>query len=245
MKVVVPFAFVLTMLAACHAKADNFRIGYYDTADAPFVIIGKNGPVGIFPDVMAAIVKLTGDTLDQRYFPVKRIFKSFEDGLLDIEVGVNPKWRANSRVPGVYSKAFGTAKAVLCYRPGEVKTHQEVSDFYGQKIGLIVGYSYPQFDEAFANGHIQRADIHSNTSLLLMLKAKRFDQIILGTYVRQYWAKVDPESFACAEGRMIDESDMMLRLNPGKAAALPRLNAAIDALKKNGELNAIFKRYMH
>lgn len=79
----------------------------------------------------------------------------------------------------------------------------------------------------------------------MMLKAQRFDQIIISIYVKQYWEKQDPARYACEEGRVIDENEMMLRLHPDKADALPRLNAAIEALKKSGEMDAIFRRYTH
>lgn len=235
--------FAVSVLMASPAMADTFRIAYYEGGDAPFVLVGPKGPSGIFPDLMAAIVRLSGDKLDQQYLPMRRLLKSFEDGQLDIEVGANPKWRANSTVPGVYSMAFGLPKAVLCFRPGEVPKKQAVSDFYGQKIGVISGYSYPEFEAAFATEQIQRADIFNSPNLLLTLKAKRFDQIIISSYVRQYWTKIDAKRYACDEGRMIDESEMMLRIHPSRATALPRLNAAIATLKKSGELDAIFRRH--
>lgn len=239
---------IVAMLAgplASAARAETFRIAYYDGGDVPFVITGKDAPAGIFPDLMAAIARQTGDKLEEKFLPIRRILKSFEDGTLDIEVGANPKWRATSSVPGLYSKAFGSARAVLCYRRGGVKPAQAVSDFYGQSIGLIAGYNYPEFDDAFAQGKIRREDIPNSPSLLMMLKAQRFDQIIISIYVKQYWEKQDPARYACEEGRVIDENEMMLRLHPDKADALPRLNAAIEALKKSGEMDAIFRRYTH
>ncbi|WP_422989620.1 substrate-binding periplasmic protein [Undibacterium sp. Ji50W] len=237
--------FAVSVLIASPAMADTFRIAYYEGGDAPFVLVGDKGPSGIFPDLMAAIVRLSGDKLDQQYLPMRRLLKSFEDGQLDIEVGANPKWRSNSSLPGLYSLSFGLPRAVLCFRPGEAPKKQAVSDFFGQKIGVISGYFYPEFEAAFASGDIQRADIFNSPNLLLTLKAKRFDQIIISNYVRQYWTKVDAQRYACDEGRMIDESEMMLRVHPSRAAALPRLNAAITALKKSGELDAIFRRYTH
>ncbi|MBI3731175.1 MAG: transporter substrate-binding domain-containing protein [Burkholderiales bacterium] len=235
--------FAATVLVASPAMADTFRIAYNEGGDAPFVMLDKRGPRGIFPDLMSAIVKLSGDKLEQRYLPMRRLLKSFEDGQLDIEVGANPKWRSSSLVPGVYSIAFGLPRAVLCFRPGETPKAQAVTDFYGQKVGVISGYSYPEFEAAFASGKIQREDIFNSPNLLLTLRAKRFDQIIISNYVRQYWTKVDAQRYACDEGRMIDESEMMLRVHPSKADALPRLNAAIATLKKSGELDAIFRRY--
>ncbi len=237
------WVFAATMLVLLPAKANTFRIAYYEGGDAPFVLLDKTGPRGIFPDLMAAIVRLSGDKLDQRYLPMRRLLKSFEDGQLDIEVGANPKWRSSSPVPGVYSITFGLPRAVLCFRPGEAPKEQALTDFYGQKVGVISGYSYPEFDAAFASGKIQREDIFNSPNLLLTLRAKRFDQIIISNYVRQYWTRVDPQRYACDEGRMIDESEMMLRVHPSKADALPRLNAAIATLKKSGELDAIFRRY--
>ncbi|MFZ6847863.1 substrate-binding periplasmic protein [Undibacterium sp. RuRC25W] len=224
------------------AKSETFRIAYYDGGDAPFVYTTAGKVTGIFPEVMSAIAHQSGDQLEEQVLPIKRVLQAFEMGITDIEVGVNPKWRSTSSVPGLYSDPFVTVNDILCYRPGERRKHESVTSFKGETIGVIANYSHPEFDASFANGSIKRADIYTNPSLLTMLKANRFNQIIISQYVKQYWTKVDAGKYNCEEGRYVQSSDIMLRVHPSKAHALPRLNAAIEALKKNGELNAILKR---
>jgi len=237
--------FLVAMWISIDSHAETFRVAYYDGGDAPFSYTLNGQLIGIFPDLMAAIARQSGDQLENQALPMKRLLNAFESGLLDIEVGVNPKWRSTSLTPGAYSDAFLLVNDVLCYRVGKRKKNENISNFLGETIGVIANYSYPEFDAAFAKGSIKRADIFTNTSLLVMLKAMRFDQIIISQYVKQYWAKTDPDKYNCEEGRVVESRSIMLRVHPTKAYAVMRFNAAINTLKKNGELDAILRRYIN
>ncbi|MFZ6862427.1 substrate-binding periplasmic protein [Undibacterium sp. Ji67W] len=234
--------FFTTISLCLQVNAETFRVAYYDGGDVPFVQTTNGRVYGIFPELMAAIAQKSGDQIEVQALPIKRLLNAFEIGSIDIEVGVNPKWRSASLVPGIYSDPFLVVSDILCYRFGEVKKNERIADFSGDTIGVIANYSYPEFDPAFTSGLIKRADAFTNPNLLTMLKAKRFDQIIISQYVKQYWAKSDPAKYNCEEGRIVESSEVMLRVHPSKASALPRLNAAIESLKKSGELDAIIKR---
>lgn len=234
----------ITWVLACTAEAETLRVAYFEQGDIPYVIREGKGGKGIFPDLMSAIARETGDTLDVRFMPNARIQGEFDQGYLDIEVGANPVWRKEAKVPGLYSEPFGLARTVLCYRHGVMPSQESVMAFAGQRIGTIAGFHYPEFDAAFSSGVIQRENVDNHRRLLLMLNAHRFDQIFISKHIKDYWIGQDSARYGCTEGRTVDQGAMMLRLHPARANVLPRLNAAIATLRKSGELDAIFKRYI-
>lgn len=224
-------------------QAETLRVAYFEQGDVPFVIRDGSKGKGIFPDLMAAIARVNGDTLSVRFLPNARIQGEFDQGLLDLEVGANPAWRKEAKVPGLYSISFGLARTVLCYRLGVHRTKDQVEDFAGERIGTIAGYHYPEFEAAFNSHLVSRENVDNPRNLLLMLNAKRFKQVFVSKQVKDYWQAQDRASYGCLEGRTVDQAEMMIRVHPARSNILPKLNAAIESLRKSGELDAIFRRY--
>ena len=71
----------------------------------------------VYRDALEQISRLSGIRFDIEYFPAQRTQQLFEVGRLDVEVGVNPGWRALSPVGGFYSQPLGELGYQLCLRP--------------------------------------------------------------------------------------------------------------------------------
>jgi ABC-type amino acid transport substrate-binding protein len=228
---------------AWQAHADTFRVGIFEAGDQPFSFRQGSPQSGIYPDLIQAIARESGDKIELVYVPAARLLRMFEARQLDIEIGANPAWRTQSPIKTVYSKSFSTAREILCFRQGEAKPGDRGEDFPGYEIGVQAGYVYPRFEAAFQTGMVQRKDTYNAEQLLRMLRANRVSAIILSKYAAEYYAKLDPVQYGCQAGAITDEADEMLRLPVEKADALPRINAAIEKLKRTGELKAIYARY--
>ncbi len=225
------------------AAAELFRVGIFAAGDQPFSFPPGGPRAGIYPDLIRAIAKESGDQIELVYVPAARLLRMFELGELDIEIGANPAWRKNSPIKSVYSDSYGTAIEILCFYPGQSKPGDRGEDFPGWEIGVQGGYVYPRFEQAFAKGTVKRRDTNSAEHALRMLRAQRFSAVIVSKYAIQYYNRENPTQYECEPGPVTDQADEMLRLPATKAAALPRLNAAIAKLKKDGTISAIYARY--
>ncbi len=237
---------VLTLVALATAgplHAETFRVGIFASGDRPFSFPPGSPQPGIYPELIHAIARESGFKIELVYVPAARLLRMFEIGELDIEIGANPAWRKNSPMKSVYSDSYATAYEILCFRPGEAKPGNHARDFPGYDIGVQAGYWYPNFEQAFAEGKVKRRDTNNAEQLLKMLHAKRFPAIIVSKYAADFYRKEDPVHYNCEQGAITDQAQEMLRLPATRANALPRLNAAIAKLKKNGEINAIYARY--
>lgn len=225
------------------ASAEYFRVGIFAMGDQPFSFPPGSARAGIYPDLIRAIAKESGDQIELVYVPAARLLRMFELGELDIEIGANPAWRKNSPIKSVYSDSYGTAIEILCFYPGQSKPGDKGEDFPGWEIGVQTGYFYPRFEQAFAKGTVKRRDTNNAGHALRMLRAKRFSAVIVSKYAAEYYRKESPAQYECEPGPVTDQAEEMLRLPASRAAALPRLNAAIARLKKNGTIDAIYARY--
>jgi ABC-type amino acid transport substrate-binding protein len=233
----------LLCFAPLLVRADTFRVGIFAAGDQPFSFPPGSPQAGIYPDLIRAIAKASGDQIDLIYVPAARLLKMFELGELDIEIGANPAWRKNSPIQSVYSDSYGTAYEILCFYPGQAKPGDRGEDFPGWEIGVQTGYFYPRFEKAFANGTLKRRDTNNAGHALRMLRAKRFLAVIVSKYAVEYYIKESPTQYGCEPGPVTDQAQEMLRLPASKASALPRLNAAIAKLKKDGTISAIYAKY--
>lgn len=235
--------YLVIFLIVGNAQAETFRVGIFSTGDQPFSFPQGSAQAGIYPDLIQAIGRASGDQIELIYVPAARLLRMFELGELDIEVGANPAWRKDSPIQSVYTDSYATAREILCFRQGELKAGDKGEDFPHTEIGVQTGYFYPRFEAAFKSGLVRRRDTYNAEQLLRMLRAKRFNAIIISKYAADYYKKASPGEYACDQGAVTDQAGEMLRLPATKANALPRLNAAIAKLKKSGELKAIYEKY--
>lgn len=230
-------------LACSAALADTFRVGIFASGDQPFSFPQGSPQAGIYPDLIQAIGRLSGDQIELVYVPAARLLRMFELGELDIEIGANPAWRQNSPIKSVYSDSYAIAREILCFPQGEYRRGDKGEDFPDMEIGVQTGYFYPRFEAAFKSGLVKRRDTYNAEQLLRMLRANRFGAIIISKYAADYYKKTNPGQYTCDQGAVTDEAGEMLRLAATKASALPRLNAAIAKLKASGELKMIYEKY--
>lgn len=234
---------LLLCLSGRPAVSATLRVGYYETGAAPYMFSKGAPQAGIYPDVMAAVARHAGVRLDVSYLPPARIQLMFEQGLLDIEVGVSPAWRQTSPVPGVFSIPFGATRDVLCFPPGTPPHGQHADDFVDERVGVIRGFSYPAFDQAFATGIVIRDDNDDELTLLRKLRAGRLQQILINEGVARYRAKVAPQLYACNIGASVEEDINAIRVHPSKAEWVPVFNRIIQMMQQSGELERIYGRY--
>lgn len=235
--------YLVIFLIIGNAQAETFRVGIFSTGDQPFSFPQGSTQLGIYPDLIQAIGRISGDQIELVYVPAARLLRMFEVGDLDIEIGANPAWRKDSPIKSVYTNSYAIASEILCFRKGELQVGDKGEDFPNTEIGVQTGYFYPRFEAAFKSGLVRRHDTYNAEQLLRMLRAKRFNAIIISKYAADYYNKANPGEYACDQGAVTDQAGKMLRLPATKASALLRLNAAIAQLKRSGELKAIYEKY--
>lgn len=238
--------FTLCCLYCPPAYGDTFTVIAYQNANPPFHIRMPNsefGHGGIFVDMFKRLGVLTGDRFVFKHYPVSRALREFDQGMVDIEPGINPGWRSQRKQPGLYSVEFGKSIEVLLFGHGKKVGFKVASDLSGKTLGVVRGYVYPVLTKAFNNGTINRVDNVSEFYLLKQLDANCYDQILIGYQTALYYMKREVKYQRFEIGAPVSEAGVYMRVHPSKAALLPRLNLALEQMLADGEVDAIYAKY--
>ncbi|WP_199181207.1 hypothetical protein, partial [Chromobacterium alticapitis] len=102
------FLIVLLCLSCLPALAQPaLRAGVANDSSEPLRQAGEGGLLQSYREALALIAKQAGLRFQLDYYPTQRLEQLFQLGRLDVEVGVNPAWRALSPVAGFYTQAIG------------------------------------------------------------------------------------------------------------------------------------------
>ena len=220
-------------------QAVTLKVGFYNFP--PYM--SSDTQTGIYHDIFESISRDTGYTFEIEYYPSTRLKMNFENNVIDIEPGVNPAWRKDSKVPGLYTIPFAKSVDVVIFRPGQQIPVDGPESLKGRTIGVVRGYVYPGFTDSFTNNEIIRADLTDEPQLLKFFIAGQIDQIFINRAVVQYWLQKKTPEHHYIMGDIIGDVEVMMRVHPSKKQALERLNKSIEKLSTSGEIEKIYKKY--
>lgn len=239
--------FLVTVLAglaiSLSSTADSLKVVLYDGGSPPLFFAKGDSNTGIYVDLLNEIGRVAGHKFEFHYYPTKRAMVLFEEGSVDLEVGINPAWRSSSKVPGDYSVPFGQSEDVVVFQKGKVKPVSSAADLAGAKVGTIKGFYYAGYMDAFAGRKIHRQDSLDEDKLMQKMAGGRLNAAFIRKEAAQYRIKVDNKFKALVIGDVIGSADIMLRVHPSKSSIMDSLNSAIKTLKESGKIDEIYSQY--
>lgn len=202
----------------------------------PYGYFGDSDKPGVFAEVIKLILQRTGHPYEFYYYPPKRASKAFKEGRLDLDF-MSPSWFANGDFGDEYvstSPIFSLTEYIVTLSDNSIR-YANPKDIYGKRVGTVSGYNYHDEDK------FVRVDFLSESALIRGLDKRRFDLVILEGKTANYWADVHdvPISFASIHSQGV----IVIRLRKELSYLLSKLNAAIEALKREGEIERILKSY--
>ncbi|MBU2879014.1 MULTISPECIES: substrate-binding periplasmic protein [Aliiglaciecola] len=202
----------------------------------PYGYSGDDANPGIFAEVIDLILEKAGYSYEFYYYPPKRAAKVFEENQLDIDF-MSPSWFKNGDMGDEY------VQSIMIFELTEYNvTLQENAEkyadphaIYDKHVGTIAGYSY------FDDDMFTRIDFSTEDGLIRGLKRGRFEVAILENLTARHWAKKHNVKISLAS--VHSHGDIVLRLRRELSHLLPNLNAAIRALKQEGEIDNILRKH--
>jgi polar amino acid transport system substrate-binding protein len=236
------------LLISCSLSANSYTVISYTPPNPPHNIhtIDEQGNLeisGVIPDVFAQIGEITGDKFILVQMPVARAIIEFDFGRVDIEPGINPIWRSNTKEKGIYSIPYKNAEEVIAFRAGEQFDVKTPKDLFGRKVGIVRGFTYPWFESAFTSGEIDKILNKSEGLLVKQLMAKRIGQIFISKSSIEYMKKNNPTLRNIIVGDVVSSVEVMMRVHPDKVELLPRLNKALKQMIDDKSIEKIIAKY--
>ena len=233
-------------LAGLHpAFADN-RVLYASSDNWPPFFMEDEGKIsGIGYDILTEVARRTGDTIHISRLPNKRALKLFDEGMIDIIVIDAALWNDPKNIPGMtFSDDLMSVNEYVYFNAEHVISMKTPADLAGKTVGILNGYSYPLFEEAFRTGQVKKVEAYREQSLLEMLRHQRVDAIFMDSVAFDFNTRrfaYDQALFK--RGTQLSEAALGIKVRRGKADILPRFNKAIAQMKADGTISRIVRQY--
>ena len=236
-------AVILTTSQTAHADSG---ILYAASDNWPPFFMEENGKIsGIGYDILTEVARRTGDKIHISRLPNKRALKLFEEGMIDIIVIDAALWNDPKNSPGmVFTDDLMSVNEYIYFLTDNFIEMKSPADLAGKNVGILNGYSYPVFEEAFATGQVNKVEAYREQSLLQMLVHKRVNAIFMDSVAFDYNIKrfgYDQALFK--RGIELSDAPLGIKVRRARADILPRFNKAIAQMKADGTISKIVKQY--
>jgi polar amino acid transport system substrate-binding protein len=243
LRAVVGLVFLWAVLAASHAET---LVILGDDSYAPVIFIDNGKPAGILPAILERVSALTGDQYDIRLSPWKRAYGLASRGEGGV-VGVSFN-KERARIFDFSNPIYDDDIQIVTLK-SRTFTYSRLEDLKGKTVGGVSGASYgDEVDQAIASGlFVVERDV-SQTGRLRKLLAGRLDAAFIGNGQAGFNGAISsqPElqqnkaQFAVLPTPLTrDPLYLAFAKSLNKRDALDRFDAALDKLRKSGELKKI------
>lgn len=239
LKILVFLALLANLNAACWAQ--TYVVGGYDYP--PFIY--AKATQGIYVELMKELALVSQQTFKWEHYPYARLDALFTKASVHIEVGSSPLWTSSKKVPGFYTVPFYTLKDVVVFRRGEQASMKSFSDLKGKRVGLVRGYSFPQFQKAFDDSIAIRIDAANELALMKLLVNNRVDQIFISQDLFLYYQKIYNDFNGLILGDVVGSYDVAIRVHPNYKSLVGTLDKSINALKEKGIIKALISKHLN
>lgn len=175
-----------------------------------------------------------------RYLPRKRLAMALAAGEADILCGYTSEWLQGDFV---WSKPF-IPVADIVITNSSVSRPLTVADLSGQKIGTILGYGYPELEQALGERFV-REDSLTGQQALRKLILHRFEHVVLSRSSLDYFLRHEGPGAAALSIHpplVVRDAATQCALSPRSQVSLDELNAVIAHIVKQGMLSRLIEQ---
>lgn len=241
------FAAVITMAAAAPLRAEGPVIKISSDPWEPWVL-GSEGAVasgGIAVEIADEVFRRAGLATQTIIYPYERCIHQMQAGERDVLLMVKKTPEREAFM--LFSDVATTDPQLIYYAPKHLMdfSWSSFEDLQPYTIGGVQGFNYGDFDEAAKRLHINTEMTASDTQNIKKLLSGRVDLIILNRATANYYMEQNPQDRGkmLAADKFITNAEFHFGLSKkGQAVAyLPKINAALQAMKADGTLDKMLR----
>lgn len=229
-----PLLFTILLAAGSVHAADKEPLRYVVKTDA-MLSADQQKPTAFQQKMGAALARQLGRPITYVQLPRTRIMTALESGKGDVLCSYLPEW-----TPGDvdWTRAFIPVVEVLLTIP-HVKRPVSIEELRGKRLGTVLGFRYPTLEKALGKDFI-RDDAPTSALSIKKWTGGRFDYLLTTRNVITQHADdgILPQGYHVM---IVSEVKTMCAVSRKSAITIHEINAAVNALEKNGELPGILK----
>jgi polar amino acid transport system substrate-binding protein len=196
---------------------------------------------GLLKDFGDALAHELG--LAPRYLllPRKRIEQALANRQADLVCDLRPEWMENNK--WAWSLPVFSNNMIIASR-NDTAPLISLVQLSGQRVGTILGYRYPEVEGKLEKRRFYRDDAATDDLNTNKLLNERFNYVMSNSLYYDFQRKVHP-----ARARLnpavfnVRQFDTYCALPATSRIGVAAVNRAIIALRKRGEMQAIYQRY--
>lgn len=220
------------------AHADQLVVLVATSVDMPMADI-RDGELkgGVHLDLARALAQKLNRELVVEVLPRKRLAGALESGRADILCTYQPDWLEGKHE---WTQAFFPQSELLLSAAGAARPRSP-ADVRGQPVGTVLGFAYPEMDQALGKEFI-RSDAPSAMANLQKFKLGRVQHIIIDKAFYDYQAKQGGPTGAYPP-LVVKHQLTRCAVSTRSRVPLPEFDAAITRLLREGAINKILSNY--
>ncbi|MBU1171501.1 MAG: transporter substrate-binding domain-containing protein [Proteobacteria bacterium] len=231
--------------------ADNTLI-FGSVSGSPPLSYEEDGVAkGFFLDVFRETAKRAGYDISFVCYPMKRLETNLQSGRIDGTVHITHTKKRDEFL--IYSTAPVLSGISLVFvKKGREFTFKTISDLYGKRIGVILGFKVmnEEFEKAVQQGKIITESVSTHDQNLKKLLAGRIDCLIGTENLTWYHAnELDLAKHLVALAHPIADIFVYFAISkhtkniPDPLAVMRDMNAALESTKSDGTYETLLKKY--
>jgi polar amino acid transport system substrate-binding protein len=232
---------LLTLSDVSVASDRALRFSINDSWAMPMVRIENGKAVeGILVDLQQRMAAKVERKAELVVMPRMRVQQALDTGEIDVRCYVSPNWGNSGHYRYIWSLPFMVQRDVLVStQPGAALLEQ----LQNERIGTVLGFSYPRLEPLFKSGQLRREDARTQTQVLLKLSARRYDYAISNELSLHWFNRNKPavEKLHVLSEVASDNIACIVRNEPD-VPTMALLRAMVQ-MKQAGEFDAILARY--
>lgn len=229
---------MLACWLAAAARAEQLVVLVANSVAMPMADI-RDGRLhgGIHLDLGKALAHKLRRELAIEVLPRKRLAQALESGRADILCTYQPDWLEGQHA---WTQAFFPQSDLLVTAAGAPRP-QRAADVRNQPVGTVLGFAYPEMDQALGEGFV-RSDAPSALANLNKFKLGRLQHMIIDKAFYDYQVRLGMQ---LSTHPPLVVKYQLTRCAVSKRSKIPmaEIEAAIAQLVREGAINKILSNY--
>ena len=239
---VVLYALAL-MTSLGFAAPAPLRFAVADSWSMPIIQIDHGQPTqGILYDLMTSLAHQVGSPAEFRVLARSRVQTAMERGEVDVRCYAAQSWLQNQSGDYIWSIPFLTQRNLLVSK-AKPAAGVALQNLQPQRLGTVLGYSYPTLQAAFESGQFTRDDAHNEEQVLQKLEAGRYAYAISSQWTLDWFnqSRMPDQQLHAVTVVQQDAIGCFVRDDP--ALPVQRILRTLLRMKMSGEIDRTIRLY--
>lgn len=236
-----PALLFITLSHNAYAEERALRFSINDSWAMPMVRIEDGRAVaGILVDLQQRLAAKVGRKAELLVMPRLRVQHALDSGEIDVRCYVSPNWVNSGHYRYIWSLPFMTQRDVLA---GTRAENLRAEQLRGERLGTVLGFTYPRLEPLFASGQLQREDARTQDQVLLKLSAQRYQYAISNELSLHWFNRQQPAEQKLHILSEIASDPIACIVRDAPDVPTMALLRAMVQMKQAGEFDEILARY--